>query len=110
MVTHHKNGSTNWTGFDEIIKAHPANLLIVGLPFDQDGKEQEWPLLLSLLPENSKLATVSKQRWLMNIYLHLIAKNQLKYNHYHPNAERGEVDKRSAQLILQTWLNEKRFD
>jgi hypothetical protein len=46
----------------------------------------------------------------MNIYLHLIAKNQLKYNHYHPNAERGEVDKRSAQLILQTWLNEKRFD
>jgi len=35
------------------------------------------------------------------------AKNQLKYNHYHPNAERSDVDKRSAQLILQTWLNER---
>jgi putative Holliday junction resolvase len=35
-----------------------------------------------------------------------IAKKQLKYNHYHPNAKRGDVDKRSAALILQTWLED----
>jgi RNase H-fold protein (predicted Holliday junction resolvase) len=38
------------------------------------------------------------------------AKKQLKYNYYHPNAKRGDVDKQSSQLILQTWLNEKRLD
>jgi putative Holliday junction resolvase len=32
------------------------------------------------------------------------AKKQLKYNHQHKNANRGEVDKLSAALILQTWL------
>ena len=34
------------------------------------------------------------------------AKNQLKWNHAHKNADRGVVDKKSAELILQTWLNE----
>ena len=38
------------------------------------------------------------------------AKKQLKYNHYHPNAKRGEVDKQSSQIILQSYLNEKSFD
>ena len=34
------------------------------------------------------------------------AKKQLKYNHHHKNANRGDVDKRSAALILQTWLGD----
>jgi putative Holliday junction resolvase len=38
------------------------------------------------------------------------AKNQLKWHHAHKNADRGDVDKRSAELILQTWLNETTHD
>ncbi len=38
------------------------------------------------------------------------AKNQLKWHYAHKNADRSEVDIRSAQLILQTWLNETRPD
>jgi putative Holliday junction resolvase len=44
---------------------------------------------------------------LVDEYLSSIdAKKNLKYNHFHKNANRGEVDKASAQIILQTWLNE----
>ena len=38
------------------------------------------------------------------------AKNQLKWHFAHKNADRGDVDKRSAELILQTGLNETTHD
>ena len=38
------------------------------------------------------------------------AKNQLKWHYAHKNADRADVDKRSAELILQTWLNETTHD
>ncbi len=110
VVTHHKNGSTNWAGFDQIIKTHPADLLIVGLPFDQDGKEQEMTFIAKSFARKLEDRYSIKTEMIDEYLSSSDAKNQLKYNHYHPNAERGEVDKRSAQLILQTWLNEKRFD
>jgi putative Holliday junction resolvase len=110
VVTHHKNGSTNWAGFDQIIQTHPADLLIVGLPFDQDGKEQEMTFIAKSFARKLEARYSIKTEMIDEYLSSSDAKNQLKYNHYHPNAERGEVDKRSAQLILQTWLNEKRFD
>ena len=40
-VIHNKDGSTNWIQLKEIIKQHKPNQFIVGLPLDQDNKEQE---------------------------------------------------------------------
>ncbi len=110
VVTHHKNGSTNWEGFDQIINAHDVNTFIVGLPFDQDGKEQEMTFIAKSFARKLEKRFNIKTEMIDEYLSSSDAKNQLKYNHYHPNAKRGEVDKRSAQLILQTWLNEKRFD
>jgi putative Holliday junction resolvase len=84
--------------------------LIVGLPFDQDGKEQEMTFIAKSFARKLEGRYSIKTEMIDEYLSSSDAKNQLKYNHYHPNAERGEVDKRSAQLILQTWLNEKRFD
>ncbi len=110
VVTHHKNGSTNWEGFDQIISKHSVDLFIVGLPYDKDGKEQEMTLIAKSFAKKLEKRYQIKSV-LIDEYLSSIdAKNQLKYNHYHPNAERSDVDKRSAQLILQTWLNESRLD
>jgi putative Holliday junction resolvase len=106
IVKNHKNGSTNWAELDEIVKAHKANLFIVGLPLDVHGKNQEMTFIARSF--GKKLT----ERYGINVefvdeYLSSIeAKKQLKYNHNHPNANRGEVDKHSSQLILQTWLNE----
>jgi len=106
VVSHHKNGATNWDGFDAIIKQHTVDLFIVGLPYDQDGKEQEMTFIAKSFGRklsaryNIDLAFVDE-------YLSSIeAKKQLKYNHYHQHANRGEVDKLSAALILQTWLGD----
>ncbi|HIM57819.1 MAG TPA: Holliday junction resolvase RuvX [Gammaproteobacteria bacterium] len=110
VVTHHKNGSTNWAGFDTIINAHDVDLFIVGLPLDKDGKSQEMTFIAKSFTRKLEKRYHIKTEMIDEYLSSFDAKNQLKYNHYHPNAERGEVDKRSAQLILQTWLNEKRFD
>ena len=110
VVTHHKNGSTNWADFDALIKQHAVDLLVVGLPFDTHGQAQEMTFIAQ------SFARKLKQRHRINVEMideflsSSEAKNQLKYNHHHPNAKRGEVDKRAAQLILQTWLNEKKFN
>lgn len=106
VVKNHKDGSTNWKGFDDIVNSHKVSVFVVGLPLNIDGKEQEMTYVARSF--GKKLT----QRYGINVefvdeYLSSNeAKKQLKYSHKHPNAKRGEVDKYSSQLILQTWLNE----
>ncbi|CAC9965600.1 Putative pre-16S rRNA nuclease YqgF [uncultured Gammaproteobacteria bacterium] len=110
VVKNNKDGSTNFVGFDEIINAHNVSKFIIGLPLDKGGKAQEMTFIAKSfgrkLANRYNIETVFIDEYLSSFD----AKKQLKYNHYHPNAKRGDVDKQSSQLILQTWLNEKRLD
>ncbi|MDC9714355.1 MAG: Holliday junction resolvase RuvX [Gammaproteobacteria bacterium] len=110
VVENNKDGSTNFASFDEIINAHNVHLFVLGLPLDKDGKAQEMTFIAKSfgrkLTDRYNIKTVFVDEYLSSFD----AKKQLKYNHYHPNAKRGDVDKQSSQLILQTWLNEKRLD
>ena len=109
-VIHNKDGSTNWIQLEEIIKQHKPNQFIVGLPLDQENKEQEMTFIAKSF--GRKL----EKRFSIDVVFvdeHLSsseAKNQLKWHYAHKNADRGEVDKKSAELILQTWLNETTYD
>ena len=109
-VIHKKDGSTNWIHLEEIIKHHNPNKFIVGLPFDQENKEQEMTFIAKSF--GRKL----EKRFSIDVVFvdeHLSsseAKNQLKWHYAHKNADRGAVDKKSAELILQTWLNETTYD
>jgi len=105
-VKHNKDGSTNWDAFAKIIDKHPANLFVVGLPYDKEGKEQEMTFIARSF--GKKLAArFDTEVVFVDEYLSSSeAKNQLKWHYAHSNADRGDVDMRSAQLILQTWLNE----
>ncbi len=104
VVSHHKNGATNWSEFDVIISQHKVDLFIVGVPYDKHGKEQEMTFIAKSfgrkLTQRYSIETAFIDEYLSSNE----AKKQLKYNHNHKNASRGEVDKRSAALILQTWL------
>ncbi|CAC9652610.1 Putative pre-16S rRNA nuclease YqgF [uncultured Gammaproteobacteria bacterium] len=106
VVENNKNGAINFARFDAIINAHNVDLFVVGLPLNKDGKEQEMTFIAKSfgrkLTSRYKLETVFIDEYLSSSD----AKKQLKYNHYHPNAKRGDVDKRSAALILQTWLED----
>ena len=109
-VIHNKDGSTNWIQLEEIIKQHKPNQFIVGLPLDQENKEQEMTFIAKSF--GRKL----EKRFSIDVVFvdeHLSsseAKNQLKWHYAHKNADRADVDKRSAELILQTWLNETTHD
>lgn len=107
VVLHHQHDATNWARFDKIINAHQVNLFIVGLPFDQDGKAQKMTFIAKAFAKKLEARYGVKAAFIDEYLSSFAAKSQLKYNHSHPNAQRGDVDKRSAQLILQTWLNEK---
>lgn len=104
VVKNNKDGSTNFQGFDKIIRAHNVNLFVVGLPLDENNKNQEIVFIAKSfgrkLSERYNIETIFIDEYLSSYD----AKKQLKYNHYHPNAKRGEIDKLSAQLILQSWL------
>ena len=109
-VIHNKDGSTNWIQLEEIIKQHSRNKFIVGLPLDQENKEQEMTFIAKSfgrkLEKRFSIGVVFVDEHLSSSE----AKNQLKWHYAHKNADRGEVDKKSAELILQTWLNETTYD
>ena len=109
-IRHHKDGSTNWQQIDQIINKHPPDIIIVGVPYDENNKEQEMIYIARSFGRKIKdrfdIEVVFVDEYLSSSE----AKNQLKWHYAHKNADRSEVDMRSAQLILQTWLNETRPD
>ena len=109
-VIHNKDGSTNWIQLEEIIKQHKPNQFIVGLPLDQENKEQEMTFIAKSfgrkLEKRFSIGVIFVDEYLSSSE----AKNQLKWHYAHKNADRADVDKRSAELILQTWLNETTHD
>ena len=105
-VIHNKDGSTNWNQLEEIIKQHNPDAFIVGLPLDKENKEQEMTFIAKSFGKKLE-KRYSIDVFFIDEYLSSSeAKKQLKWHYAHNNADRCEVDKRSAELILQTWLNE----
>ena len=109
-IRNHKDGSTNWQQIDQIINKHPPDIIVVGVPYDENNKEQEMIYIARSFGRKIKdrfdIEVVFVDEYLSSSE----AKNQLKWHYAHKNADRSEVDIRSAQLILQTWLNETRPD
>jgi len=109
-VVHKKDGSTNWVQLEALIRQHSPDAFIVGLPLDKENQEQEMTFIAKSF--GKKL----EQRFNIDVFFideyltSLEAKKQLKWHHAHKNADKGDVDKRSAELILQTWLNETLHD
>ena len=105
-VIHNKDGSTNWIKLEEIIKQHNPNKFIVGLPLDKENKEQEMTFIAKSFGRKLEMRFSIDVVFVDEFLSSSEAKNQLKWHHAHKNADRGVVDKKSAELILQTWLNE----
>lgn len=106
-ITHNKNGATNWSAIEAILDEHNPQVLIVGLPFNKGFEVQEMTNIArsfaKKLEQKYGIKTVLVDEYLSSNE----ARKQLKYHHNHPNAKRDEVDKRAAEIILQTWLNDK---
>ncbi len=92
--------------FQELITSREATMLIIGLPYSQDGslgkqaeKIQKYAqrlakvLNLPLEYVDEKLTSVEAEEQL---------KSQKKFN----SRDKGMIDQRAAQIILQTWLDD----
>ena len=83
---------------------------LLGLPLDEENKEQQMTFIAKSFGRKLK-KRFSIDVFFIDEYLSSSeAKNQLKWHYAHKNADRADVDKRSAELILQTWLNETTHD
>jgi len=109
-ILHNKDGSTNWAQIEQSVSKHQPHKFIVGLPLDKDKKEQEMTFIARSfgrkLEQRFNIEVIFIDEYLSSSE----AKNQLKWHYAHKNADRRDVDKRSAELILQTWLNETTHD
>lgn len=109
-IIHQQNGALDWAQIDLLVKQHNVDLFVVGLPLDKNGKTQQMTFIAQSFGRKLTERFAIKVQFIDEYLSSNEAKTQLKYNHNHPQAERSEVDKLCAQLILQTWLNEKKFD
>lgn len=106
VINNNKDGSINWDEISKLLSEYKIYKLILGLPLNADGTEQE----MSKIVRNFAKRFEGK----FNIKVILVdefltsnqAKKDLKYNHYHQNAKRAEVDKQSAKIILQQYFND----
>ena len=105
-LKHLTKNKANWQPIDTYIKQYQPSKLIVGIPLTQDGSVQKMTQIAqdfcNHLAQRYQLPVLQVSEYLSSNE----AKKQLRYNHEHKNAKRGEVDKRAAQIILQTWLND----
>ena len=109
-IIHNKDGSTNWVHLEEMINKHLPDKFIVGLPLDKDNNEQEMTFIARSFGRKLEKRFDKKVIFIDEYLSSSEAKKQLKWHYAHKNADRGDVDKRSAELILQTWLNETTHD
>ncbi len=105
-VIHHKDGSTNWEQLEIIINQHSPDAFVVGLPLDEENNEQEMTFIARSFGRKLEKRFNASVFFIDEYLSSSEAKKQLKWHYAHKNADRGDVDKRSAELILQTWLNE----
>ena len=109
-VTHNKNGSTNWSHLETIIKQYNPDAFIIGLPLDKENNDQEMTFIARSFGRKLEKRFNVDVLFIDEYLSSSEAKNKLKWHYAHKNADRGEVDKQSAELILQTWLNETTRD
>jgi len=105
VVIHHNDGRTNWVDIEKILQEYRPHKVIVGVPYDIDGSVQEMTFVAKSfarkLTEKFGIEHILVDEFLSSNE----AKKQLKYNHFHKNSKRGEVDKKSAEIILQDFLH-----
>ena len=106
-VIHARDGIPNWNEIKKILTQWQPQLIIVGLPLNMDDTEQEMTAAARRFGHrlNGRFQIpVEWQDERLSTYEaleHLGIRNKMQANN------RGDVDSVSAQLILQSWLNQQ---
>lgn len=100
-----KEGIPNWDEIGQLIARWSPDLLIVGLPFNMDGSEQEMTRAARRFGNRLNGRFEIPVEWEDERLSTFEALEQLGIRSKMQAKQREAVDKLSAQLILQSWLN-----
>lgn len=99
-----KDGTPNWQQIENILKEWQPDLVVVGLPLNMDGTEQE------MTKRAQKFANRLHGRFGVQIDTHderlstADAKAHLFASGGYRNLKKGNVDAQSAVVILESWF------
>lgn len=101
-----RDGIPNWDEIEALLTEWQPELLIVGLPLNMDGTEQTITAAARKFGNKLNGRFQIAVAWQDERLSTFEALKQLGIRSKLRSKNRGDVDRISAQLILQSWLNE----
>jgi len=102
-----KDGSPNWDELGTLIEQWRPQLLIVGLPLNMDGSEQKMTAAARKFGNRLNGRFQIPVEWQDERLTTHEALEQLGVQSKLHAKKRDDVDRISAQIILQSWLNQQ---
>lgn len=102
-----REGIPNWDEIKTLLDQWQPQLLIVGLPLNMDGTEQEITAAAKRFGNRLNGRFQIPVEWQDERLSTYEALEQLGIRDKMQSKRRGDVDRISAQLILQSWLNQQ---
>ena len=98
-------GIPNWDDIQQLLKQWAPELLVVGLPLNMDGTEQEMTLAARRFGNRMNGRFQIPVEWEDERLSTYEALEHLGIRDKMQSVKKGDVDRISAQLILQSWFN-----
>lgn len=102
-----RDGIPNWDDINQLIEQWQPQLLVVGLPLNMDGTEQAMTFAAKKFGNRLKAKFKLPVEWQDERLTTFEALDQLGIHDKMQSKHQGDVDRVSAQLILQSWLNQQ---
>jgi putative Holliday junction resolvase len=102
-----RDGIPNWDTIGQLLKEWQPDILIVGLPLNMDGTEQEMTAAAKRFGNRLQGRFNLPVEWQDERLSTYEALDQMGIRSKMDSRQRSDVDQLSAQLILQSWLNQQ---
>jgi len=102
-----RDGVPDWSQIEKLLKEWQPDLLIVGLPLNMDGTEQEMTAAAKRFGNRLNGRFNIPVEWQDERLTTYEALDQMGIRSKMDSRQRSDVDQLSAQLILQSWLNQQ---
>lgn len=102
-----RDGIPDWGQVEKLLKEWQPDLLVVGLPLNMDGTEQEMTAAARRFGNRLHGRFGLHVEWQDERLTTYEALDQMGIRSKMDSRQRSDVDQLSAQLILQSWLNQQ---
>lgn len=102
-----RDGIPDWDQIEQLLQEWQPELLVVGLPLNMDGTEQEMTAAARRFGNRLHGRFGLPVEWQDERLTTYEALDQMGIRSKMDSRQRSDVDQLSAQLILQSWLNQQ---